>query len=101
MIAQQTVAVPSGKRTVTVTRTHDRYTPKEAFFYISLLQSPHAVGVTLNGAAVPDLTGGGDATSAAALAASPGNAFYFSTSLQTIFIKVFDNATVLAATADF
>lgn len=98
-IAQQTAQ--NGQRTVTVTRTHDQYTPNETFFYISLLQATHATGVTVNGAAAPDLTGANDDAGAAALAASGGNAFYFSVSLQTVFIKVFDTAAALTAIAGF
>jgi alpha-glucosidase len=98
-IAQQTVPGAPGKRTVTVTRTHDQYTPKESFFYISLLQATHATAVTVNGAAVPDLTGASDALSASALAASPGNTFYFNASLQTVVIKVFDSSVALQVIA--
>jgi hypothetical protein len=82
-----------------VTRTHDQYTPKESFFYISLLQATHATAVTVNGAAVPDLTGASDALSASALAASPGNTFYFNASLQTVVIKVFDSSVALQVIA--
>ena len=97
-IATQTAG---NTRKVTVTRTHDQFTPKENFFYISLLQAGHATGVTLGAAVVPDLTGGGDSASATALAASAANAFYFSTSLQTVFIKIFDNSPILEVTAAF
>ena len=100
-ISQQTAPGAPGKRTVTVTRTHDQYTPKEKFFYISLLQATHATAVTVNGAAVPDCTGASDSLSASALAASPGNAFYFNASLQTVFIKVLDDSAVLQAIATF
>jgi hypothetical protein len=86
---------------VTRTAGRDQYVPKETFFFISLLQAAHAKAVTVNGAAVPDLTGASDDASAAALAASAGNAFYFSVSLQTVFIKVFDSAALLEAIASF
>jgi alpha-glucosidase len=100
-IAQQTAPGANGNRTVTVTRTHDQFTPVETFFYISLLQATHATGVKVNGIAVPDLTVATDAQSSTDLANSGGNAFYFSVSLQTVFIKVLDNATVLTAIASF
>src|SRR6185437_5098223 len=93
-IAQHTSAGTPESRTVSVTRTYDQYTPKETFFYIALLQATHANSVTLGGTLVPDVTGGSDAQSAATLAASPTNAFYFSTSLQTLFIKIFDVASI-------
>lgn len=100
-VSHQTAVNGPGQRTVTVTRTHDQYTPKETFFYISLLQASHATAVTVNGLAVVDLTGTDDDQSAAALAASPGNAFYYNASLQTVFIKVFDNAALLQSVATF
>jgi alpha-glucosidase len=100
-ISQQRAPGANGNRTVTVTRTHDQFVPQETFFYISLLQATHATGVTVNGVAVPDLTGASDAQSASALAASPGNAFYFNASLQTVFIKVIDNSGALQAIASF
>jgi len=97
-IAQTTVA---GSRTVTATRTQDEFTPKEPFFYISLLQSTHAKGVTVNGLLAPDLTAATDQAGATALAASPANAFYFNASLQTVFVKVFDSAVILTTIATF
>jgi alpha-glucosidase len=97
-IAQKTV--PS-VRTVTVTRTYDQFTPKETFFYVSLLQTTHAASVTVNGAAVPDLTSSSDQAGASALGASNVNAFYFNVSLQTVFAKVFDTASVLTVVANF
>jgi alpha-glucosidase len=100
-IAQHCTTGTPQSRTVSVTRTYDQYSPKETFFYISLLQATHASSVTLGGTVVPDLTGGGDAQSAAALAASASDAFYFSTSLQTVFIKIFDDAPSLEVTATF
>jgi hypothetical protein len=57
--------------------------------------------VTIGGTAIPNLTSGGDQASAAALAASAVNAFYVSSTLQTVFIKVFDSAAVLVAQATF
>jgi alpha-glucosidase len=100
-ISQRTAQGGSGARSVTVTREHDQFNPRETFFYISLLQASRASKVTLNGVEVPDLTQASDGQSAAALAASSGNAFYFNTSLQTVFIKVFDNASMLQAVATF
>src|SRR5271166_1378107 len=100
-IQHQTLAGSPASRRVTVTRTHDQYTPKETFFYISLLQATHPSMVTLGAAVIPDLTGGGDAQSAAALANSASNAYYFSTSLQTVFIKIYDVAADLQITTVF
>ena len=88
-------------RAVSVTRTHDQYQPAEPFFYISLLQATRASSVQLGTQALPDLSSGNDDASAAALAASAVNAFYFSVSLQTVFIKLFDNNSNLAVSATF
>jgi alpha-glucosidase len=100
-IAHQTITGTTPARKVTVTRTQDNFTPKETFFYISLLSGSLPSQLTLGAGTIPDLTGGGDQASSNALGASPVNAFYFSTSLQTVFIKVFDTAAVLAVTAFF
>ena len=100
-IAHSTLYDKIIRRQVTVTRTHDQYTPKEPFFYISLVDAAHASSVTLGTATLADLTAASDAASSAALAASPTSAFYFSTSLQTVFVKVFDTAPVLSVMAQF
>jgi alpha-glucosidase len=99
-IAQQTTLNPALTRTVSVTRTYDQFAPAEPFYFIALLAAVLPAKVLLNNAAVPNLTGASDAASAAALASSAVNGYYFSTSLQTVFVKVFDvTATaVLAAT---
>jgi len=91
-IRQSTAYAPAAARTVSINRTYDHYTPAETFYYVSLLDATRPTAVTLNGTAVPDVTGGGDNASAAAFAAAAASSFYFSTSLQTIFVKVFDNA---------
>jgi alpha-glucosidase len=99
-IAQQTTLNPALTRTVSVTRTYDQFAPAEPFYYIALLAAVLPAKVLLNNAAVPNLTGASDAASAAALASSAVNGYYFGTSLQTVFVKVFDVAAtaVLAAT---
>jgi alpha-glucosidase len=100
-IAHQTISGATVSRIVTVTRTYDQFTPNETFFCISLLQEGTPSSVTIGGTAIPNLTSGGDQASAAALAASAVNAFYVSSTLQTVFIKVFDSAAVLVAQATF
>jgi alpha-glucosidase len=89
-IAQQTTLNPALTRTVSVTRTYDQFAPAEPFYFIALLAAVLPAKVLLNNAAVPNLTGASDAASAAALASSAVNGYYFSTSLQTVFVKVFD-----------
>lgn len=88
-IAQQTLGAT---RKVSITRTKDAFTPAEPYFFIALLQATHATGVTVGGVGVPDLTTTTDQASADALAQSDVDGFYFSVSLQTVFIKVFDNS---------
>jgi len=99
-IAQSTVTAPTAKRTVSITRTYDHYTPVEKFYFVSLLDATVPTSVSVNGVAVPNLTSGGDSASAAALTASDENAYYFNTSLRTVFVKIFDASAnvVLIAT---
>jgi alpha-glucosidase len=104
VIAQsQTLGPAAGQRTqsVSVTRTSDKFTPVELFYYVSLLGSTLPNSVTVNGAPLKLIDLGSDSASAAGLADPKVNynAYYFSVSLQTIFIKVFDTlpaATIVA-----
>jgi alpha-glucosidase len=100
-IAHQTIFGKIIQRKVTVTRTLDQYTPKEPYFFISLLQATPPSSVTLGAVKIPDLTTTTDDEGAAALAALPANGFYFSTSLQTVFIKIIDNAKLLEVNTTF
>ena len=86
-LSQSTVKSPTAKRTVTITRTYDHYTPAETYYYVAFLAATAPASVTLNGSTVAAIAGGGDSGSAAALAASATNAYYFNNSLQTIFAK--------------
>lgn len=101
-IAQsQTLGPAAGQRTqtVTVTRLTDNFKPAEPFYYVSMLGSTLPTSVTLNGLPVPRIDLGSDNASATGLANSNANAYYFSVSLQTVFIKVFDTlpvATIIA-----
>jgi alpha-glucosidase len=97
----QTLGPGAGQRTqtVSVTRITDNFTPAEPFYYVSMVGSTLPQSVTLNGGPLPQIDLGSDAASATGLANSTVNAYYFSVSLQTVFIKVFDTlpaATVIA-----
>jgi alpha-glucosidase len=100
-ITQSAVTSASTSRQVTVTRTHDGFTPKEPFYFVSLLRATVPVQVTIAGVVIANLTAGGDAVSSAALTASAVNAWYFSTSLQTVFVKVFDISANMVLVASF
>ncbi len=97
----QTLGPAAGQRTqtVTVTRITDNFQPAEPFYYVSMLGSNLPTSVTLNGVALPQIALASDNASSTGLANSTVNAYYFSVSLQTVFIKVFDTlpaATIVA-----
>ena len=79
-------------QTVTIQRQHDGYTPPELFFYLCLLGASLPSKAQVNGVPLSNLIYPTDAEAAAALAASPVNAFYFNTEINAVFIKVFDMA---------
>lgn len=86
-----------GQQTVTLTRVHDKFIPAfETFFFVALLDRPAAptrVTASVNGStpSVELSRVAGDGSKAADdLASSPVNAFYFNTSLRTVFLKVLD-----------
>lgn len=80
----------AGAQLVRVQRLHDGYTPIETFYYVALLQAAPPTAVDLDGSNLPLLDAGSDDASADALAASAVNAYYYNTSLETAFVKIFD-----------
>jgi alpha-glucosidase len=86
---QQTLAPHT--RSLTVDRQVDRYTPAEAYYFVAMLKTPSPTAVSVNGAAVPVLQGDSDGALAQALSNSAVNAAYYNRSLQTTYVKVFDN----------
>jgi alpha-glucosidase len=86
-IYQQTVAAAGGvTRNVRVARVHDGFAPSAAFLYVALLGSiTSAQNVTRDGAVLAQVSG------PAALAASGVDAWYYNSSVQIVFVKIFDN----------
>jgi alpha-glucosidase len=90
--------VTNGSKSITIARQYPqqdktlRYKPQlENFFYVSLLGSQNPpTSVTANGQTLQEIKVGNDETNANALANSSSNAYYYSYSLQTIFIKICD-----------
>ena len=84
-------------QTVNVVRKYDKFTPAENYYFVAMLGTSPPVSVAVNGNPVSVLAAGSDSASAAQLAASTVNAYYYSTSLQTTFVKVFDPAAQVQA----
>jgi alpha-glucosidase len=96
----QSSSVP-GQQQVRVRRTHDKFTPAEPFYFVALLQTQKPVSVTRDGAAIAMIDAGSDKASADALAASAVDAYYYNQSLQTTFVKLFDNESDTTLVANF
>jgi alpha-glucosidase len=77
-------------QTVRVLRTYDHFTPNEPYYFVAMLATNPPVSVTVNGQTLTLIQTGDDSESAAQLAASTVNAYYYNTSLRTTFVKVFD-----------
>jgi alpha-glucosidase len=94
----QSSSIP-GEHKVRVQRTHDKFTPAEPFYFIALLQAKKPALITRNQNAIQFIDSGSDNASAASVAVSVVDAYYFSQSLETVFVKVFDtdaDTTVIA-----
>ena len=82
------------KKTITLQRQNDDFTPTEVFFFVALLgttTAPTSVSVnntSVNNVFEPDK-----------LAASPLNAYYWNAQIQITFIKVFDTASMITTKA--
>ena len=78
-------------RTVRIQRRVDNYAPVETYYFVAFLGQPQApASVVVAGTPLPNVN------TPAALAASPGNAYYWNQSIEITFVKVLD----AAATAD-
>lgn len=80
-------------KTITVSREYDNYKPQlENFYYVSLLGNHSSpTSVTVNGKTIGQVQVGNDNQNADALSNSKSDAYYYSLSLQTTFIKIFDD----------
>jgi alpha-glucosidase len=88
-------AIPGGQ-VVWVLRGADGFTPPEPFYFIAVLAATlPPTSVTIGGAVLPDAGG------PARLQSSPVNAFYWNSSLQITFVKVFDVAVDVSITILF
>jgi len=88
------------KRKITITRSHDNYPPNEQFMFIAVLHEPELNNnpidtITINGTAIPLLTGSSPEQTADQLAGHHSNAYYYNQNIHISFIKVFDDSTLL------
>lgn len=81
--------------TVQLTRLHDQFTPPEVHYVVRLLQPSQPVSVNAAGVALANVG------SAAGLAASPGNAYYFDVPTRSTYIKIFDNSAAMQIVAQY
>ncbi|MEI6947541.1 TIM-barrel domain-containing protein [Paraflavisolibacter sp. H34] len=86
-VTQITTTTTETGRQISFNRTVDKYTPKESFFYVSLLGAEGKPGsVKAGGAVLPPLS------SAAALQASQVDAFFYDEVAFQVVVKIFDNS---------
>ncbi|KAA1243734.1 TIM-barrel domain-containing protein [Aquimarina sp. RZ0] len=84
----------SGKD-VTFTRTHDHFTPAEAYFYVSFLGVINAgAGISVNGKQLKIVDQD-------VIAQSKSNAYYYDETNQKIVVKVFDKAIKITIAIDY
>lgn len=92
-LTQITHTAVAGGQSVRVQRLVDQYTPAEPFYYVALLGTQHPSAVTLAGAALTDVS------YPESLAAAGVSAYYWNSSIQITFVKVFDTQADLTITA--
>lgn len=83
---------------VRVQRGHDQYTPPSPFYYVALLLAPGQSppnNLTVNGQAIANL----GTNNSGALANSKVNAFYFNSTINITFVKVFDTQSEMTLQA--
>ena len=93
----------AGGQRIRVKRLHDKFTPPETFFYISLPGTISPSKVTAAGKPLPQKFGDTDEQAAKALTEhkdKPG-AFYYNNYLKTTYIKIFDASSDLTVEAVF
>ncbi len=83
----------SGGQNIRIRRISDNYSPPEPFYYVALLGTRHPSSVSAAGAALDDVG------NPAALSSSPVNAYYWNSSIQITFIKIYDLAADVTMTA--
>ena len=86
-------AISGGGQEVTIVREYDKYQPAANFYYISFLGHSMPTSVTANDTTLSAIQGGSDEQNAKALAASRNSAYYYNHSLQTAFVKLFDDTS--------
>jgi alpha-glucosidase len=79
-------------QSVRVLRTYDHFKPDELYYFVAMLRTPLPISVAVNGKVLTRIQAAADSESADQLTASAVNAYYYNTSLQTTFVKVFDAA---------
>jgi alpha-glucosidase len=83
---------------VRVQRAHDQYAPPSPFYYVALLLAPGQSppnNLTVNGQAIANL----GTNNSGALAKSTVNAFYFNSTINITFAKVFDTQSEMTLQA--
>jgi len=94
-------AISGNEQEVTITREYNQYQPAANFYYVSFLGRPTPTSVVANGAALSPIQNGNDEQNANALAASGSNAYYYNNSLQTTFVKLFDDTSSMTLRISF
>lgn len=82
----------AGRQRIRIKRLHDKFKPRETFYYLGMPGTISPTSVKAAGKTVPQKTGNTDEEAAKALVNStdtPGS-FYYNNSLKTTFIKIFD-----------
>jgi alpha-glucosidase len=83
-------AITFGKR-IAVKRTFDKYQPPETYYYVGLLGTTRPKKVTIDGVTQKEVTGSNDEEHARHLHESTDDGYYYNYSLETTFLKKFDN----------
>lgn len=99
--SQSLTAGPPRTQTVNFHLITNAFQPAEPYFFVALMLTSPPASVTVAGSAVPILAGPTDDDSAALLAASTVDAAYYSNSLKTTFVKVFDSGADTSVGAAF
>lgn len=97
-------------REIKIERIHDNYTPKfEKYFFVAVLHDPSETegisgclkSVKIAGQEIDLVTGGTPEQRSNTLSTSSSNAWYYNENIKISFIKVFDDISSLAITAEY